>query len=974
MGLGGGKGADTAAIPISDARLPARSAKILPGFGVRMDRVPQGKRILQMLRLLADRIAMFRATIVLLGLAGGWAQGQQAGPSARPPSHSEYQSSLLDELSKRNYSSRQQATLDMWRHRDLSRNEVQEAARHPDPEVSGRAKWILRQWRRGSLPDTPPEISRMLQRTDDPSAIRELLEAGQFAAVAVAVEESAGTVDRESLQKRVNAAITRRFPVYIKSAVNHDTMADLLKLIDLTADTKEMAVCRVQMMQLLGLEIDQSSLLPTSAETWTQDQTDHATVMVLTVLGRPGEALQAARDSGDETLIRICQMLSGRWREMAGESAASAWKAEVGSYEHTRLWCQALIAADRCGETSIFDESVRQLSGVDTTGYQHATELRWKCLAGHGQVDAALTILEQSQPGEAAVVAVASARSGRAFEKLGFPLDQIDLDIDDWIDDAIEAQRVTSTSGLTGELSSEVRNILGLMRCLITLGRHDAAWTIASRLCASDADVRTIPLREYVLSTLTMTTRRDWVLRLAERSGESAFSSTTRRTLSRTLPIGDEDTIEILMEAIRKQLPREPFARRLRIVCQLLQGTPPKGFSLDTDLKRLFDRLTIGKRQIQQLGGRAVLGPRLRLNLNMAEMFSGLGRADLASMCLQQLVENGDVEATLQIAESELDGGSAETADKLYQAVWSRVEGQGPSRRFQIPRDDVNLAAKALVGQWIVAKRTDDIPRRNKLLRQLQLTLCSPSTETRDALAGYLGDRGELDLALDAYLSLLPMTAFGTPEATGLYQVAWRYSRLAKDVDIHQAARWYDLAAGGTLESTDYRSEAYITLPLDVRRWTLEAAIDRDDAVAAKQHIERILQLDPIDIDMAERLLPEMREAGMSSLADEAFAMIMDRGMEHTQAFPFDATSCNNLAWVAAMNGKKLDDALKLAERAVYVEPDSAIYRDTLAEVLFQLDRKREALQVEESCVLDDPSQWHLHQQIKKYREALGEK
>jgi tetratricopeptide (TPR) repeat protein len=136
--------------------------------------------------------------------------------------------------------------------------------------------------------------------------------------------------------------------------------------------------------------------------------------------------------------------------------------------------------------------------------------------------------------------------------------------------------------------------------------------------------------------------------------------------------------------------------------------------------------------------------------------------------------------------------------------------------------------------------------------------------------------------------------------------------------------------------------------------------------------VERILRLDPLDIDSAERLLPELRKAGMGVLADEAFEKIMDRGIEHAAEFPCDATSCNNVAWVAAMNRQRLDEALVLSERAVYLEPDSAIYRDTLAEVLFQLGRKQEALEVEESCLLDDPSQWHLHQQIEKYRAAIA--
>ena len=67
-----------------------------------------------------------------------------------------------------------------------------------------------------------------------------------------------------------------------------------------------------------------------------------------------------------------------------------------------------------------------------------------------------------------------------------------------------------------------------------------------------------------------------------------------------------------------------------------------------------------------------------------------------------------------------------------------------------------------------------------------------------------------------------------------------------------------------------------------------------------------------------------------------------------------------------------LMDSFSLAEMAVYVEPESAIYRDTLAEILFQLGLKTEALQIEQASVLDDPGQWHLLQQIKKYREAVA--
>ncbi len=870
-------------------------------------------------------------------------------------------------LSRNNYSSRQQATLEMWRQRHLTRDEVQRAARNPDPEVAGRAKWILRQWRRGSLPETPPAISRLLQLSGDPSAITELLEGGQFHAAVVAVEESAGTADRELIQKRISAAITNRFPVYIKSALENESLPDLLKLIDLTAGTKEMAVCRVQLMQELGLQVDASSLLPTSSETWSQSQRHRASVVVLMVLGKPDEAVKLARESGDETLLHVCQMLAGRWSEMAIESVKAARLAEPGSYEHTRLWCQTLIASDRCERPAIFREAVEQLSATDTSDNASATDLRWKCLAGQGEVDAALTILEQIRPDAAAVLAFAASRNHRSFEAIGYSLDRVDLDIDDWVDDALESQRGEE------ELSADMRKLLSLMRSLLSIGRDDAAWAIATGVYHRGVDVGRVPLQAHLLSSLMRSPpRRDWVLRLAAEGGEDAFSRITLRILVQSLPDADEATFETLAQAIGELMPRYNFQQRLRIVYQLLGGEPDGVTDLDVDMKRLFDHLMGGKRQIQQLGGRVVLRPRLRINQTIASMFAMHGRVDLATKCLQHLVENGDVDATLQLAQRELDGGEVRAAGRLFELVWSRIEPHDRISRLRRSDIDANLAVRALVGQWTAARRAGDLQRSDELLRQLKLTLCSPSTETRNGLARHLGDRGELDLALEVYETLLPMTAFGTPEGAGFYQVAASFARLAGEVDAAGAARWYDLAVGGTLESTDYLTYYYILLPQDVRRRALEAAVQLNDTDAIRRHLRRIQQLDPLDINLAETLLPKMRLASMEALADKTFNQIIDRGLEHVKSFPFDATSCNNLAWVAAMNGQRLEDALALSENAVRLEPDSAIFRDTLAEVLFQLGRRKEALQVEESCLLDDPGQWHLHQQIEKYRQALA--
>ncbi len=419
-------------------------------------------------------------------------------------------------------------------------------------------------------------------------------------------------------------------------------------------------------------------------------------------------------------------------------------------------------------------------------------------------------------------------------------------------------------------------------------------------------------------------------------------------------------------------MPGSTLKQRVNAAAQLFEGELPEQFDRATLFEQLYD-FVASPRPMQSLRGR-VSGPQgILANLNIVLFFARHGEAGLATQCLQKLVQARDAKALFFMAEQELEGGRTDTAEALFEAVFENVKEQTRiSGRFG-GADDVTLAVKAKIGLWIIARRNGDELASQELEREIRLTLCSPSARLRSSVAEYLGELEETSLAMEAFERVLPMAMFGNDEQTGLYDVARSYAPLARKTQPEEAARWFDLAVGGTLDSIDFRPGAYITLPLFVRRWAIEAAIEREDFAEVQRHAERILQLDPLDIDFAERLLPEMRTRGMAELADQILDRILDRGVEYGRQFPFDAMTCNNLAWVAAMNQRRLDEALELAEFAVFAEPESAIYRDTLAEVLFLLGRKQEALQVEQGCLLDDPGQWHLHEQIEKYSRAVVE-
>ena len=84
-----------------------------------------------------------------------------------------------------------------------------------------------------------------------------------------------------------------------------------------------------------------------------------------------------------------------------------------------------------------------------------------------------------------------------------------------------------------------------------------------------------------------------------------------------------------------------------------------------------------------------------------------------------------------------------------------------------------------------------------------------------------------------------------------------------------------------------------------------------------------------------------------------------------------DHASLNNLAWVYATEGTKLEMAERLSRRSLRLVPDSPTYLDTLAEIYFRAGERELATQfVRQAIVLrpDDPELMeHLRRQLKRF-------
>jgi predicted Zn-dependent protease len=81
----------------------------------------------------------------------------------------------------------------------------------------------------------------------------------------------------------------------------------------------------------------------------------------------------------------------------------------------------------------------------------------------------------------------------------------------------------------------------------------------------------------------------------------------------------------------------------------------------------------------------------------------------------------------------------------------------------------------------------------------------------------------------------------------------------------------------------------------------------------------------------------------------------------------------NSIAWLCVRCGQHLDEALRLAEGAVALDPDNPALLDTAAEANFRLGKAERAVKLESRAVELRPEDSFLREQLQKFGGAKGE-
>jgi tetratricopeptide (TPR) repeat protein len=166
----------------------------------------------------------------------------------------------------------------------------------------------------------------------------------------------------------------------------------------------------------------------------------------------------------------------------------------------------------------------------------------------------------------------------------------------------------------------------------------------------------------------------------------------------------------------------------------------------------------------------------------------------------------------------------------------------------------------------------------------------------------------------------------------------------------------------------------YLRAAGNIHRWRARAAIRKGDRERIQQEIDRAMTVWPGDTQLAEELVPLLEGKDFGDLADALYHRMAVVFENRLSEYPRSATLHNNLAWLSARCGRRLQDALEHARQAVALEPDSAAYLDTLAEVQFRLGDRQAAVRASRRAVQLRPGDETLRRQLERFEhEPLPE-
>jgi tetratricopeptide (TPR) repeat protein len=816
------------------------------------------------------------------------------------------------QLGDNEFERREEASQKLWEAGQAAEPALREVADSTDAEVARRARDILERFKWGIYPDTPKKIVDLITRYQSGdrgaggSIIKELFENGSAGCKAVLkiarAEEDAG------VRRRLFSQISSEMPRSVPRLLAEDNFETLELLVDTTLehDVRTGTNNYVAFWLLRGKLAER--IAQYQART-AKEPGDHKAWEILAYLHRANGDLKAARAAAENAertdLVDALLLEAGAWKELADRPVGTET-----THESERLGLRAVYHR-LAGDSKGFEDAVKALRKLGSEG---------KNDEGTAFLVAKALFLND-RPADALEFLARSADRTTAFEVLAARMN------------IHEALSLAEKERAGGKQRAELELLAA--RTLWSLGEKEKA----SEVFASYGERIKADTEGSWFETLV-----DSEIRTAQK--EKAFADAAKvlslpkeqgwqnRLLPKLFP-GKGDAAGVWWTYLRRrETAREP-GKVLREIDDILRGKLPAA-----RVKELI------------AGGESLRASEFtpeeadQLALAMAAAARAVGEEELA----KRVLEKSATAATLEkLGDLLAEDKQWKAAAESYRRAWE-VDRQKPLPLFLWGR------ALKLAG--------DEAEGRRRMEQSHWLPL--GNEESRHQFVVALGERGLVQE------SRRENELLGRVSQPASYYAGESVRRKALDAQSH---RDYLRAADGEERAmlrclrtyvSFVQAPAYVAVPAKVHRARARGLLAAGKLDEAVREAKRCLDSLPGDVDVPILLSAGLEKAGRKQDADELFARVNGVLAEICKDYPKCSWAHNSVAWLGACCARDLDAALAHARRAVELDPDAAGYRDTLAEVYFQLGDKAKAVEAQKKAIELAPKKPYYTKQLQR--------
>ena len=325
-----------------------------------------------------------------------------------------------------------------------------------------------------------------------------------------------------------------------------------------------------------------------------------------------------------------------------------------------------------------------------------------------------------------------------------------------------------------------------------------------------------------------------------------------------------------------------------------------------------------------------------------------------------------------------LDEKLKELADKFGSEtiLLSLADLYAEKKEWAKARDSFKVAwdkdkSKSIIA-FMIAKMEENIGDKAQASKWNDLATWAPlgNEQVRLDFAYALGKRNYVD---DALIQFDLVSKTGEP---GSYSVGASSralaSRLIEKKSFEKAADGYELAMLRCMTPfvSFTQSQAYVNVPSLIARLRCRAAIDTGDFDKVDSFAAKAFDLQPGEVELPILVYQPLIAKGKKELADKIFASAKKSIQKVGDDYPNCAWAHNSAAWLSACCKSDLIWGLNQAEMAVKLDGKSAAHLDTLAEVLFQLKRQKEAVEAQTKAVALEPTKIYYKKQLKRIQNG----